>query len=52
MAWSRAITRSRSAALGPKPAKEAVPKKYTQRTTSKLEADVDAEHTEFQFDLK
>ena len=37
---------------GAKASKEAVPKKYTQRTTSKLEADVDAEHTEFQFDLK
>jgi hypothetical protein len=36
---------------GSHPAKEVVPKKYTQRTTSKLTADVDAEHTEFQFDL-
>ncbi len=32
--------------------KELIPKKYTQRTTSKLTADVDAEHTEFTFDLK
>ena len=32
--------------------KELIPKKYTQRTTSKLAADVDAEHTEFTFELK
>jgi hypothetical protein len=32
--------------------KELIPKKYTQRTTSKLTADVDAEHTEFAFELK
>jgi hypothetical protein len=32
--------------------KEVVPKKYTQRNTSQLTADVDSEHTEFQFDLK
>ncbi len=31
---------------------EIVPKKYTQRNSSKLEVDVDAEHTEFSFDLK
>ncbi len=37
---------------GSHPAKELVPKKYTQRTTSKLTAEVDAEHNEFQFDLK
>jgi hypothetical protein len=37
---------------GSRLSKELVPKKYTQRTTSKLEADVDAEHSEFSFDLK
>ena len=37
---------------GSRAGKEVVPKKYTQRTTSKLEVDVDAEHTEFTFDLK
>ena len=37
---------------GDRPGKELVPKKYTQRAGSKLEADVDAEHTEFSFDLK
>ncbi len=31
--------------------KELIPKKYTQRSTSKLTADVDEEHTEFTFDL-
>ncbi len=36
---------------GDRPSKELVPKKYTQRNTSKLEVDVDAEHTEFTFDL-
>ncbi len=37
---------------GSHPAKEVIPKKYTQRASSKLVADVDAEHTEFGFDLK
>jgi hypothetical protein len=37
---------------GGNPATALVPKKYTQRATSQLTADVDAEHTEFQFDLK
>jgi hypothetical protein len=32
-------------------AKEAVPKKYTSPNTSKLVADVDKEHTEFNYDL-
>jgi hypothetical protein len=32
---------------GPTPAKEAIPKKYTQVGTSKLEVDVDAEHVDF-----
>jgi hypothetical protein len=36
---------------GSHPAKEVVPKKYTQRSTSRLAADVSAEHTEFNFDL-
>jgi len=38
-------------ATGSRPGKELVPKKYTQRNSSKLEAHVDAEHTEFNFDL-
>lgn len=37
---------------GSHPAKELVPRKYTQRNSSQLTADVDAEHTEFQFDLR
>jgi hypothetical protein len=37
---------------GSHPAKEVVPKKYTQRVTSQLTADVDPEHTEFVFELK
>ncbi|MGC8638300.1 MAG: hypothetical protein ACP5XB_00300 [Isosphaeraceae bacterium] len=32
--------------------KELIPKKYTQRNSSDLTADVDAEHAEFNFDLK
>jgi hypothetical protein len=32
--------------------KEIVPSKYTSPNTSKLEADVDSEHTEFTFDLQ
>jgi hypothetical protein len=37
---------------GSHPAKEVVPKKYTQRATSQLAADVDTDHTEFTFDLR
>lgn len=37
---------------GNRPNKELIPKKYTQRNSSELTADVDAEHTEFNFDLK
>jgi hypothetical protein len=37
---------------GNHPAKELIPKKYTQRNSSGLTADVDAEHTEFNFDLR
>ena len=37
---------------GNRPAKELIPKKYTQRNSSELTADVDTEHTEFNFDLK
>jgi hypothetical protein len=36
---------------GNHPNKEVIPKKYTQRNSSNLTADVDAEHTEFKFDL-
>jgi len=36
---------------GPNPRKELVPKKYTAGDSSKLTADVDPEHTEFNFDL-
>ncbi len=36
---------------GPTSKKELVPKKYLQPGTSKLTAEVDAEHTEFTFDL-
>jgi hypothetical protein len=36
---------------GSRRGKEVIPKKYTQRSTSKLTADVDAEHTEFPFEL-
>jgi hypothetical protein len=36
---------------GSKPRKELVPKKYTIPNTSKLTAEVDADHTEFNFDL-
>jgi hypothetical protein len=32
--------------------KEVVPKKYTQRASSQLTAEVDREHTEFQFELR
>jgi hypothetical protein len=39
------------AGTGSGPAKELVPKKYTLRTSSQLSADVDAQHTEFTFDL-
>ncbi len=37
---------------GDRHARELIPTKYTQRMSSRLEADVDAEHTEFNFDLK
>ncbi len=37
---------------GDRPGKEFVPQKYTQRNSSQLTADVDAEHTEFNFELK
>jgi hypothetical protein len=37
---------------GPTPARELIPKPYTQASTSKLEVDVDAEHTEFSLDLR
>jgi hypothetical protein len=37
---------------GSHPAKELIPRKYTQRAASGLTADVDAEHTEFPFDLR
>ncbi len=40
------------AGTGSSSAKELVPRKYTQRNTSKLTAEVDADHTEFTFDLK
>jgi hypothetical protein len=32
--------------------KEIIPNKYTSPNTSKLEADVDSDHTEFNFDLQ
>jgi hypothetical protein len=37
---------------GSKRGKELIPKKYTQRSTSKLTADVDAEHAEHNFELR
>jgi hypothetical protein len=37
---------------GDRPGKELVPKQYTQRNSSQLTADVDADHAEFNFDLK
>jgi hypothetical protein len=36
---------------GSHPARELVPKKYTSLNTSKLEADIDADHTEVNLDL-
>jgi hypothetical protein len=37
---------------GPAPRKELIPTKYTGVATSKLEAEVSSEKTEFEFDLK
>jgi hypothetical protein len=37
---------------GSNPRKELVPKKYTAPNSSKLTAEVDADHTEFSFDLQ
>ncbi|MHB1559557.1 MAG: hypothetical protein ACYC61_19085 [Isosphaeraceae bacterium] len=37
---------------GPTPARELIPKQYTQASTSKIELDVDAEHSEFPIDLR
>jgi hypothetical protein len=39
------------AGTGSRSTKELVPKKYTLRTSSQLTADVDADHTEFVFDI-
>jgi hypothetical protein len=37
---------------GPRTSKELVPKKYLSGDTSKLTAQVDSDHTEFNFDLQ
>lgn len=40
------------AGTGPTPARELIPKQYTQASTSRLEVDVDTQHTEFPLDLR
>ncbi|MDR3637315.1 MAG: hypothetical protein P4L84_26160 [Isosphaeraceae bacterium] len=49
---SPGLSRVTVSGTGPNPKRELVPRKYTQMTTSKLEAVVSPEKTEFDFDLK